>query len=1178
MCGGETEGEAVGSTKPQAGEKGGVIAGRDLTKDVHKGTKRKRFTGEDPDGNEEPPKDSIHVHGRYMKFEEYLKVRRFLFLHHFSGKVDNLSKAVEEECHKLGVMVDTQSCDISRGQNLLEDEPYKSHKRAAEEGIVDGYHSGFPCTTYTRLRWRPAEGMPGPVRDVHCPYGFQGMSQKQRQECDAGTVMMARSVDMAKMIKRADRYVKVGGFATLENPPPSDHPLHLSAWHMPEMVEMIDRAPEWKCAHFNTCAFESELELGTRHYKPQMIGGTLFGIEELNKNCPCQGRPHEPVLGKEKSSKSAAYPKDFCQAYGALAARHFMKIAQSEFLEGRLVGMGKRISHLKKAAARTMQEAEDINSHAAELSKSEAYARGVEHHKKREAEESDTEQESVCWSRSSSQERDNVEELKGNSDGASQSSRAAKRQKVELKPNVNWKGGRGKHGLLKEPKGKDAVPKALVYLGGMRDPHKSVMKRPTLQTQGTKMWELWRKFARSHPDSLKVAETYGTEGCAFDEEVVKAWRKELCDLWEIEEPEAKVTDGEAYKSPVHHEMVSAWVRASGDPDAVVADWLRDGTPLCIEKPIETTGVFPPSDEVDEQEGGDVRQLVVSDAVLERPETLTNYKSVEEELDEARTELSRYEKEGYLRRLTIQEAEQQYGGGTVSRLGLVLKVKENGEKKRRIVIDLRRSGGNAKSRLPERLVLPRLVDAVNLLKEVKKRSACFPVGDNGLEFALVDIHDAFTVLPVAKEELRHTLAPSTEPGEMLMFRALLFGYKVAPLLYSRFAALISRMLQAGIRLNRGGHQTYLDDALWILQGTLAARTNTLAYVLNTLAAFGLGVSLKKGSRATSATWIGVQLNILDTTTLVVGIPERFLDELKGMLEKWDNAGYAPLKELRVVAGKSAWLGGVLPRARWTTSVFYAVLSQTLKEEETTSSSSTARNRRGLFAVKRLELARQWMIHFLSAAKLRPMRRIAIDTSDLASINITTDASPEALGGTLAINGRIVAAYFSTIDKAQTDALKVEFMESGSQSVLEALAVLVALRRWQEKLKGMSVTVTVQSDSVTALALAQRLSAKSSSPGLNFLGAELALCLEELGIEELRTRHIPGKANVASDFLSRPSSWKSSPMPEQLTGIDICPDNGPMNSGFYRLPTPLAAPTLWGVQGEAAGGTAMWDAVK
>ena len=65
----------------------------------------------------------------------------------------------------------------------------------------------------------------------------------------------------------------------------------------------------------------------------------------------------------------------------------------------------------------------------------------------------------------------------------------------------------------------------------------------------------------------------------------------------------------------------------------------------------------------------------------------------------------------------------------------------------------------------------------------------------------------------------------------------------------------------------------------------------------------------------------------------------------------------------------------------------------------------------------------------------------------------------------------------------------------------------------------------------------LAAKSSSAGLNFLGAELAICLEELGVEEIRAIHVPGKANVEADFLSRPSTWKTTTMPKALEGVDI-----------------------------------------
>jgi hypothetical protein len=284
----------------------------------------------------------------------------------------------------------------------------------------------------------------------------------------------------------------------------------------------------------------------------------------------------------------------------------------------------------------------------------------------------------------------------------------------------------------------------------------------------------------------------------------------------------------------------------------------------------------------------------------------------------------------------------------------------------------------------------------------------------------------------------------------------------------------------------------------------------------------------------------------------------------MLTGWANTGYAPIKELRVVAGKCAWLGGVLPRARWTTSVFYAVPSQTLKEEEQ-DKNPTTRNRKGLFAVKRLELARLWLISFLDAAKLRPMRRVALNPATLADIRITTDASPEALGGYLMVNKRIIAAFFSEVDKKQADELLLEHKESSSQSALEALAILVALRRWAEKVKGATVMITTQ-----------KLAAKSSSPGLNFLGAELAICLEELGVEEIRAIHVPGKANVEADFLSRPSTWKTTTMPKALEGVDIGSELGP-GSCFYRLPTPREAPSLWGTKGEAAGTTAVWDAV-
>lgn len=153
------------------------------------------------------------------------------------------------------------------------------------------------------------------------------------------------------------------------------------------------------------------------------------------------------------------------------------------------------------------------------------------------------------------------------------------------------------------------------------------------------------------------------------------------------------------------------------------------------------------------------------------------------------------------------------------------------------------------------------------------------------------------------------------------------------------------------------------ACWCCRALCGDRSNTLAFILNTMGSLGTKLSLDKGSRASRATWLGVSLHLIDKDTLVVGLREKAIDdidELQGIFGKWENAGYAPVKELRVVS-----VGCIAYRARWTTSVF-AVLSRTFKEDE--GASPRDRKQESLFAVNLLELAR------LSAAKLRPMRRI------------------------------------------------------------------------------------------------------------------------------------------------------------------------------------------------------------
>ena len=1135
-----------------------------------KGTKRKRYAGGDPPDKRDAPKDMIVVDGEYMDFEGYCGVREFVFLHHFSGEEDRLGDAVKEEAARLGLKVTTRSADIKKGHDLGADKPFKSHHYGAYMADIDGYHSGFPCNTYTKLRWRPLQGHPGPLRSKEEPYGFKNLTPEKKAEVDRGTIYMARSVDMVKAMEEGHKDMMVKGFATLENPPPSDHPKHISAWRMPELYQLVNTIPNWESAHFNTCAYELELEAGTRHYKPQLVGGTLPGLQGLSKACPCGNVPHEPIVGKDKSAKSAAYPREFCKAYGKLAALHFQRMAKAEFLEGRRELVEKSIAKRKKLIQKYEEGKERYEMSTAEIEtrfpRELAVGRDRLEARRREPTEEggDRRGEPPDGGGPGNTEADDKRPMESTS-----STKAAEEEKTtaEAQEALHWKGGEGNYGMVRKKEERVCFQP----VGGMRDPHLAVRRYPTVQALGKRMWACWEEFARSNKQALLAAETYGTEACEFDLEMVGRWKAKLAELWDPPKKQGlNLKPNNIYYTPVDTEMIRGWQRKSGDPEKWVPYWLEVGAPLGIERSIQTAGIFPVMEAEEERHQGEWD----SDVLLEKGE-MKNYKSVEEDREQAEIELNRYLERKFCMAIPRSEAQEKYQGGTISKMGLILKTKDNGEVKRRLVLDMRRSGGNAKSRLPERLTLPRPLDVIKLLRHMHRNPR---VESCNTEFALVDVADAFTLLPVAPAEWKHTMTPSLQEDEVLIFQALLFGYKVAPLLYSRFAAMLARMLQSALEDGEAAHQVYLDDSLWCLRGSLQRRSLLLAFVLNTTKAVGVPVAITKG--ALKVTWIGVTFEVEEQDTVVMGIPIKFAAEMKELLESWSNRGYAPVRELRVAAGKAAWLGGVLPRARWLTTVFYAVLTDTLKEEEKEKDKEPApgaRNRRGLFPVKRLELARQWAIKFLEAAMKRPLRRINLRTVEGADIRLMTDASPEGLGGLLSINGRVLKAFSSPVEPEDGEQLGIELGSSSSQAVLEALAILVGLRHFASYLRGQKIKFTVQADSVAALALTQKLSAGASSSAMNFIGAELGITLEELEVQEIAALHIPGKANVEPDFLSRPSKWKEERMPAGLHGVEIDPVSG-RSADFYRLPSPMVEPSLWGQKGSAAGIAAAWEAMQ
>jgi len=74
--------------------------------------------------------------------------------------------------------------------------------------------------------------------------------------------------------------------------------------------------------------------------------------------------------------------------------------------------------------------------------------------------------------------------------------------------------------------------------------------------------------------------------------------------------------------------------------------------------------------------------------------------------------------------------------------------------------------------------------------------------------------------------------------VVVFTAMLFGFKAAPLIMGRLSSCLARMWQSLLRHRDGALQLYVDDAIILLNGTRAHRDEKLALLLYTAAAMGI----------------------------------------------------------------------------------------------------------------------------------------------------------------------------------------------------------------------------------------------------------------------------------------------------------------------------------------------------
>ena len=175
---------------------------------------------------------------------------------------------------------------------------------------------------------------------------------------------------------------------------------------------------------------------------------------------------------------------------------------------------------------------------------------------------------------------------------------------------------------------------------------------------------------------------------------------------------------------------------------------------------------------------------------------------------------------------------------MSKIGVV--AKPQGERlKLRLIHDLKRSGVINRVTVRERVVLPRLHDAVEgILDLIHQHGGC--------EWELFgsDFSDAFKQIKVAQCEQKYLTGKALQG--YFKYLTVLFGIKSGPLIWGRNAALLMRITAAMMHDKGVRAQCFVDDPPIALAGPEADRFKHLVFIVLLWLALGYKINWKKGS--------------------------------------------------------------------------------------------------------------------------------------------------------------------------------------------------------------------------------------------------------------------------------------------------------------------------------------------
>ena len=371
----------------------------------------------------------------------------------------------------------------------------------------------------------------------------------------------------------------------------------------------------------------------------------------------------------------------------------------------------------------------------------------------------------------------------------------------------------------------------------------------------------------------------------------------------------------------------------------------------------------------------------------------------------------------------------------------LKKEANGkftkELKRRLLLNLKKSGVTSISVKTERPELPRILDVVfsNLELLRGKRD----VDNARLRHLILDFTHAFFNFPNRPDERRY-FATRLQQFIYTWMRTVQ-GSRGAPLICGRALALAMRLAASTTDRAVLNASTYVDDPIISVMGSSSEQDVAIGQFVGSLLAMGFDLAFAKAQDSAFedvVVWTSGKLQILhDEQAIAVEIKDEILAELQENITHMIKSNIVSIDSLRELAGRANCVSSLLHTWRPFVAMLWAPIYNTRSRTPFDP---------GKVWFTAVKIPLYWLQAFLvgTAGTLRRVYALSSYLGEGDQVQIVRDASPVGLGAYLRINNEIAEYTFGEITSSDQDVLQVASGGSEGQQVWESLIILAALQ--------------------------------------------------------------------------------------------------------------------------------------